>query len=36
MLVEPFHTAQKVFSLSDEFLVEITEQSNLTHADTDI
>lgn len=35
MLVEPFHAVRKVFSLSDEFLVEITEQSDLTHSDTD-
>lgn len=36
MLVEPFHTVQEVFSLSDEFLVEIVDQRDLTHSDTDI
>jgi len=36
MLMEPFHSVRKVFYLCDEFLVEIREESNLTHSDTDI
>lgn len=36
LLMEPFHTVQKVFSLGNDVLVEITEQKDLTHSDTDI